>query len=119
MYRKGLLTFILGICLAGLATLEAQSVSPSSSAVPPPDPCSSITDVVDREICLAEHAVMQCSRMLSRTDLSKQEQTHWQQMRSSQEKKILRFKQMNGAERQQLQQLADRAEQARKAAQSH
>ncbi len=118
MYRKGLLTLILGICLATMATLQAQSVSPSSSATLTTEKCSTITDVVDREICLAEYAVHQSNDALSRTALTSSEKTHWLQILNSQLEKIQRLKKLSATDRQKMQQHFDLSEQARKAAQS-
>ncbi len=118
MYRKGLLTFILAICLAGMANLQAQSVSPNTSSSSAPEQCTSITDVVDREICLAEQAIARCNQALANKALTKSETAHWLQIRNSQQEKIQRFQKLNDADRQKMQHQYDLSEQARKAAQS-
>ena len=118
MYRKGLLSLFFGICLLGMSTILAQSPASQVISSSNPKDCSTINDVVDREICMAQVAVDQCDAVLATKSLSNEDQTYWLKIRTSQVEKIKRLQKMEVADRQKMQKQFDLSEQAKKAAPS-
>ena len=72
-------------------TLELQS----------PNPCLVIDNFVDREICLAEAAVLQAQTILNKTDLADYQKVQANNVITSQIGKIRRLKAMSPVERKQ------------------
>lgn len=119
MYRKGLLSLIFGMCFLGISSIQAQAPTSQLKSTSNPKDCTSINDVVDREICMAQVAVEQCDAALTTKSLSKEDQAYWLQIRTSQVEKIKRFKSLTAAERKNLQDHFELMEKARKASSNH
>ncbi|HRW76633.1 MAG: hypothetical protein H6568_06080 [Lewinellaceae bacterium] len=120
MNWKGLLSFFLGMICIGVSGLQAQESSDRTTATTissrPMDDCSSLQDVVDREICAARQAIAAADEALGKKGLTTELAAHWRQIRQAQLAKVDRLEAMSPTDRKKMQAVAAQAEQARQAA---